>query len=96
MFDSDLRSPFTRNMNTSHTGHILPEIIDVCFLVHFAERDGGENPVSMTNVKSDDETVSMGDKRCKVYSLVDVDCAALPSLKSRHSLYQGIIRTSRI
>ena len=34
----------------------------------------------MTNVKSDDETVSMGDKRCKVYSLVDVDCAALPSL----------------
>lgn len=43
MFDSDLRSPFTRNMNTSHTGHILPEIIDVCFLVHFAERDGGEN-----------------------------------------------------
>ena len=36
--------------------------------------------VSMTNVKADDETVSMGDKRCKVYSLVDVDCAALPSL----------------
>ena len=34
----------------------------------------------MTNVKADDETVSMGDKRCKVYSLVDVDCAALPSL----------------
>ena len=24
--------------------------------------------------------MSMGDKRCKVYSLVDVDCAALPSL----------------
>ena len=35
---------------------------------------------AMTNVKADDETVSMGDKRCKVYSLVDVDCAALPSL----------------
>ena len=34
----------------------------------------------MTNFKADDETVSMGDKRCKVYSLVDVDCAALPSL----------------
>ena len=31
------------------------------------------------NFKADDETVSMGDKRCKVYSLVDVDCAALPS-----------------
>ena len=36
--------------------------------------------VSMSNFKVDDETVSMGDKRCKVYSLVDVDCAALPSL----------------
>ena len=36
--------------------------------------------VSMTNFKVDDETVSMGGKRCKVYSLVDVDCAALPSL----------------
>ena len=34
----------------------------------------------MTNFKADDETVSMGDKRCKVYSLVDVDCAALPSM----------------
>lgn len=35
----------------------------------------------MTNFKADDETVSMGDKRCKVYSLVDVDCAALPSIR---------------
>ena len=36
--------------------------------------------VSMTNFRVDDETVSMGDKRCKVYSMVDVDYAALPSL----------------
>ena len=36
--------------------------------------------ISMTNFRVDDETVSMGDRRCKVYSLVDVDCAALPSL----------------
>ena len=43
VFDSDFRSPFARKTNTSHTGHILPEIIDVCFLVHFAERDGGES-----------------------------------------------------
>lgn len=34
----------------------------------------------MSNFKADEETVSMGDKRCKVYSLVDVDCATLPSL----------------
>ena len=28
----------------------------------------------------DDETIGMGDRRCKVYSLVDVDCANLPSV----------------
>jgi hypothetical protein len=33
----------------------------------------------MTGFKVDDEMISMGDKRCKVYSLVDVDCANLPS-----------------
>jgi energy-coupling factor transporter ATP-binding protein EcfA2 len=49
--------------------------VDRYFAMNFKDRT-----VSMTNVKSDDETVSMGDKRCKVYSLVDVDCAALPSL----------------
>lgn len=34
--------------------------------------------VSMTNFKVDDECISMGDKRCKVYSLVDVDSVSLP------------------
>ena len=51
------------------------EYVDRYFAMNFEDR-----MVSMTNVKADDETVSMGDKRCKVYSLVDVDCAALPSL----------------
>ena len=36
--------------------------------------------VSMTNFKVDDETISMGDRRCKVYSLVDVDCINIPSI----------------
>ncbi len=36
--------------------------------------------VSMTNFKVDDECISMGDKRCKVYSLVDVDNVSLPSV----------------
>lgn len=53
----------------------VSEYVDRYFAMNFKDRT-----VSMTNVKSDDETVSMGDKRCKVYSLVDVDCAALPSL----------------
>ena len=51
------------------------EYVDRYFAMNFKDR-----VVSMTNFKADDETVSMGDKRCKVYSLVDVDCAALPSL----------------
>ena len=49
--------------------------VDRYFAMNFEDRI-----VSMTNFKVDDETVSMGGKRCKVYSLVDVDCAALPSL----------------
>jgi len=51
------------------------EYVDRYFAMNFKDRI-----VSMTNFKADDEMVSMGDKRCKVYSLVDVDCAALPSL----------------
>ena len=50
------------------------EYVDRYFAMNFKDRT-----VSMTNFKADDETVSMGDKRYKVYSLVDVDCAALPS-----------------
>ena len=50
------------------------EYVDRYFAMNFKDRT-----VSMTNFKADDETVSMGDKRCKVYSLVDVDCAALTS-----------------
>ena len=49
--------------------------VDRYFAMNFKDRI-----VSMTNFKVDDETVSMGGKRCKVYSFVDVDCAALPSL----------------
>ena len=36
--------------------------------------------VSMTGFKVDEECISMGDRRCKVYSLVDVDCVNLPSV----------------
>ena len=51
------------------------EYVDRYFVMNFKDRT-----VSMSNFKADEETVSMGDKRCKVYSLVDVDCATLPSL----------------
>lgn len=36
--------------------------------------------VSMNNFKVDEEGIGMGDKKCKVFSLVDVDCASLPSM----------------
>ena len=51
------------------------EFVDRYFAMNFRDKI-----VSMTNFKVDNETVSMGGKRCKVYSLVDVDCVSLPSL----------------
>ena len=51
------------------------EYVDRYFAMDFKNRI-----VSMTNFRADEDTVSMGGKRCKVYSLVDVDYAALPSL----------------
>ena len=47
--------------------------VDRYFSMNFTDRI-----VSMTNFKVDDECICMGDKRCKVYSLVDVDCMNLP------------------
>ena len=51
------------------------EYVDRYFSMNFKDK-----VVSMSNFKADDETVSMGDRRCKVYSLVDVDSVSLPSL----------------
>ena len=51
------------------------EYVDRYFAMNFKDK-----VVSMSNFKADDETVSMGDRRCKVYSLVDVDSVSLPSL----------------
>lgn len=39
-----------------------------------------DKTVSMTNFNVDEECISMGNRRCKVYSLVDVDCTNLPTL----------------
>ena len=53
----------------------VSDYVDRHFAVNFRDR-----VVSMTNFKVDDECISMGDKRCKVYSLVDVDNVSLPSV----------------
>ena len=49
--------------------------VDRYFSMNFADKT-----VSMTNFKVDDETISMGDRRCKIYSLIDVDVTNLPSV----------------
>src|SRR5574344_838104 len=51
------------------------EYIDRYFAMNFTNKT-----ISMSNFKVDDECVEMGDKRCKVYSLVDVDYANLPGM----------------
>ena len=51
------------------------DYVDRHFAVNFRDK-----VISMTNFKVDDECISMGDKRCKVYSLVDVDNVSLPSV----------------
>jgi hypothetical protein len=51
------------------------EYVDRYFAMNFTDKT-----ISMSNFKVDDECIEMGDKRCKVYSMVDVDYANLPGL----------------
>ena len=51
------------------------EYVDRYFSMNFIDKT-----ISMNNFKVDDESISMGNKRCKVYSLVDVDCINLPGV----------------
>ena len=56
-------------------GATARDYVDRYFSMNFTDRI-----VSMTNFKVDDECISMGNKRCKIYSLVDVDCINLPGV----------------
>ena len=49
--------------------------VDRYFAMNFKDKT-----ISMSNFKVDDETISMGDKKCKVYSLVDIDSINLPGI----------------
>lgn len=51
------------------------EYVDRYFAMNFTDKT-----ISMSNFKVDDECIEMGDKRCKVYCLVDVDYANLPGM----------------
>ena len=56
-------------------GNTAREYVDCYFSMNFNDK-----VVSMTNFKVDEESICMGNKRCKVYSLVDVDCVSTPSI----------------
>ncbi|NDV57069.1 conjugal transfer protein TraG [Bacteroides sp. 519] len=51
------------------------ELVDRCFSMNFTDKN-----TSMSNFKVDEESIGMGDHKCKVYSLVDVDSTNLPGL----------------
>lgn len=53
----------------------LIEYVDRFFAVNFKDRN-----VSMTNFKVDSETIGMGNRQCKIYSLLDVDSVGLPGV----------------
>ncbi len=57
------------------TGKEASEFVD-----RFFAQDFRRKTVSMTGFKVDDEQISMGDRKSKVYSLIDVDTVNLPSV----------------
>ena len=65
--DAGIKSKFLNKQEAS-------VYVDRFFAMNFRDK-----MVSMTGFKVDDEMIGMGDRRCKVYSLVDVDCANLPT-----------------
>lgn len=66
--DGSVKAEFLNKKQTN-------EYVDRYFAMNFTDKT-----ISMSNFKVDDECVEMGDKRCKVYSLVDVDYANLPGM----------------
>jgi conjugation system TraG family ATPase len=49
------------------------------FVDRFFALDFVNKTISMSNFKVDEEGIGMGDKKCKIFSVVDVDTASLPS-----------------
>ena len=66
--DVNIRAKFLNKKEAS-------QYVDRYFAMNFSDKT-----VSMTGFMVDDETISMGERRCKMYSLVDVDSINLPSL----------------
>ncbi len=50
------------------------DVVDRFFAMDFANKR-----ISFSTFRADEESVCMGDRNCKIYSLVDVDCINLPT-----------------
>ena len=50
------------------------------YVDHYFTMDFSGRPVAMDSFKAGEECVEMGGRKCKVFSIVDVDSAGLPSL----------------
>ena len=66
--DAGIRSRFLSSKEAS-------DYVDRYFAMDFIHDD-----ISLTGLKVDEEMIHMGDRKCKVYSLVDVDSIGLPSV----------------
>ena len=66
--DANIKANFLNKKEAS-------QYVDRYFAMNFSDKT-----ISMTGFMVDDETISMGERRCKMYSLVDVDSINLPSL----------------
>ena len=58
--------------------HILDKKEADEYVSRFYALNFKDGTLSMNNLKADSEQLSMGDKVCRLYSLVDVDCVSLP------------------
>ena len=71
-------------MDQLHDGGIKASFLGVNECRDYADRffavNFRDDVFSMTDFKVDNESIRMGDRHCKVYSLLDVDDVGLPSV----------------
>lgn len=65
--DAGIKTQFLNKIEAS-------DVVDRFFAMDFANKR-----ISFSTFKADEESVGMGDRNCKIYSLVDVDCINLPT-----------------
>ena len=67
-----------------HDGGVKAEFLDVRECRDYVDRyfalDFKNETISMTDFKVDSEEIHLGDRQCKVYSLLDVDAVGLPGI----------------